>query len=143
TGRPPFVGDSPVAVAYQHVREEPPAATTLVPEISPALESVLTKALAKEREDRFQTGKEFRTALRAAHYDGIAVSDDESTTVIPPAVVPADTEPTQAMGAISASDDSNFEPREELPEHYEMTGEMDAVNDPERSRSEEHTSELQ
>lgn len=44
TGRPPFVGDSPVAVAYQHVREEPPAPTTLVPEITPALESVLTKA---------------------------------------------------------------------------------------------------
>lgn len=133
TGRPPFVGDSPVAVAYQHVREEPPAATTLIPEISPALESVLTKSLAKDREDRFQTGKDFLTALRAAHYDGIAVSEDESTSVIPPAVIPADTEPTQAMGAISASDDSIFEPREELPEHYEMTGEMDAVNDPERS----------
>lgn len=133
TGRPPFVGDSPVAVAYQHVREEPPAATTLIPEISPALESVLTKSLAKDREDRFQTGKDFLTALRAAHYDGIAVSEDESTSVIPPAVIPTDTEPTQAMGAISASDDSIFEPREELPEHYEMTGEMDAVNDPERS----------
>ncbi|MDN6520607.1 MAG: Stk1 family PASTA domain-containing Ser/Thr kinase, partial [Yaniella sp.] len=133
TGRPPFVGDSPVAVAYQHVREEPPAATTLIPEISPALESVRTKSLAKDREDRFQTGKDFLTALRAAHYDGIAVSEDESTSVIPPAVIPADTEPTQAMGAISASDDSIFEPREELPEHYEMTGEMDAVNDPERS----------
>ena len=132
TGRPPFVGDSPVAVAYQHVREEPPAATTLIPEISPALESVLTKSLAKDREDRFQTGKDFLTALRAAHYDGMAVSEDESTSVIPPAVIPADTEPTQAMGAISASDDSIFEPREELPEHYEMTGEMDAVNDPEK-----------
>src|SRR5699024_9402238 len=133
TGRPPFVGDSPVAVAYQHVREEPPAATTLIPEISPALESVLTKSLAKDREDRFQSCKDLLTALRAAHYDGIAVSEDESTSVIPPAVIPADTEPTQAMGAISASDDSIFEPREELPEHYEMTGEMDAVNDPERS----------
>src|SRR5699024_11410079 len=99
--RAAFVGVSPVAVAYQHVREDPPSATTLVPEITPALESVLTKALAKEREDRFLTGKEFLTALRAAHYDGIAVSDDESTTVTPPAVVPADTEPTQAMGAIS------------------------------------------
>ncbi|WP_022870044.1 Stk1 family PASTA domain-containing Ser/Thr kinase [Yaniella halotolerans] len=135
TGRPPFVGDSPVAVAYQHVREEPPAATTLVPEISPALESVLTKSLAKNREDRFQTGKEFLTALRAAHYDGIAISEDESTTVIPPAVLPADTEPTQAMGAISANNsDSIFEPREELPERYEMTGEMDAVDDPKPDR---------
>src|SRR5690625_2863307 len=130
TGRPPFVGDSPVAVAYQHVREEPPSATTLVPEITPALESVLTKALAKEREDRFLTGKEFLTALRAAHYDGIAVSSDDSTTVIPPTVVSGDTEPTQAMGTISAQDDSIFEPREELPEEdYELTGEMDAIEE--------------
>lgn len=127
TGRPPFVGDSPVAVAYQHVREEPPAATSLNPEITPALDSVLRKALAKERDERFQTGKEFLTALRAAHYDGIAVSDDQSTTVIPPAVVPAETQPTQAMGSISAEDDSIFEPREELPESYEMTGQMNAA----------------
>src|SRR5699024_987141 len=130
TGRPPFVGDSPVAVAYQHVREEPPSATTLAPEITPALESVLTKALAKERVDRFLTGKAFLTALRAAHYDAIAVSSDDSTTVIPPAVVSGDTEPSQAMGTISAQDDSIFEPREELPEEdYELTGEMDAIEE--------------
>lgn len=128
TGRPPFVGDSPVAVAYQHVREEPPAASTLNPEITPALESVLTKSLAKDTAARFQTGKEFLSSLRAAHYDDIAVSDDDSTAVIPPAVIPADTQPTQAMNSISAEDDSIFEPREELPESYEMTGDMDAVD---------------
>lgn len=127
TGRPPFVGDSPVAVAYQHVREEPPAATSLNPDITPALDSVLKKSLAKDKADRFQTGKEFLTALRAAHYDGVPVSDDESTTVIPPAVLPADTEPTQAMGSISAQDESIFEPREELPESYERTGQFEAV----------------
>ena len=66
TGRPPFVGDSPVAVAYQHVREEPPAAASLNPEITPALDSVLKKSLAKDKGERFQTGKEFLTALRSA-----------------------------------------------------------------------------
>jgi len=129
TGRPPFVGDSPVAVAYQHVREEPPAATSLNPDLTPALDSVLRKALAKDKADRFQTGKEFLTALRAAHYDGISVSDNQSTTVIPPAVIPADAEPTQAMGSIQAEDDSIFEPREELPESYEMTGQVDSVSE--------------
>jgi len=129
TGRPPFVGDSPVAVAYQHVREEPPAATSLNPDLTPALDSVLRKALAKDKTDRFQTGKEFLTALRAAHYDGIPVSDNQSTTVIPPAVIPADAEPTQAMGSIQAEDDSIFEPREELPESYEMTGQVDSVSE--------------
>ena len=134
TGRPPFVGDSPVAVAYQHVREEPPAATSLNPEITPALDSVLKKSLAKDKGQRFQTGKEFLTALRSAHYDGIPVTDDQSTTVIPPAVIPADTQPTQAMGSISAEDDSIFEPREELPEAYEMTGQLDSVNERPKKR---------
>ncbi|NWN87338.1 MAG: Stk1 family PASTA domain-containing Ser/Thr kinase [Micrococcaceae bacterium] len=134
TGRPPFVGDSPVAVAYQHVREEPPEASTLVPEITPALESVLKKALSKNRDDRFQDGKEFLSALRAAHYDGIPVSDDQSTAVIPPAVVPGDTQATQAIAPISAKDDSIFEPREELPEDYEMTGQMETVDDSRKSK---------
>src|SRR5699024_393247 len=48
----------------------------------------------------------------------------------PPTVVSGDTEPTQAMGTISAQDDSIFEPREELPEEdYELTGEMDAIEE--------------
>lgn len=66
TGRPPFVGDSPVAVAYQHVREEPPAPSTLNPQVSPALDAVVARALAKDREDRFQSGEEFRAALERA-----------------------------------------------------------------------------
>src|SRR5699024_3534607 len=116
TGRPPFVGDSPVAVAYQHVREEPPSPTSLNPDITPALASVLAKSLAKDTQARFQSGKEFLTALRSAHYDGIGVTEDDSTTVIPPAVIPADADPTQAMSSISAQDDSIFTPREDLPE---------------------------
>ena len=108
TGRPPFVGDSPVAVACQHVREEPPAATSLNPRHHACIGFGAEKSLAKDKAERFQTGKEFLTALRSAHYDGVPVSDDESTTVIPPAVIPADSEPTQAMGSISAQDESIF-----------------------------------
>ncbi|WP_422390949.1 Stk1 family PASTA domain-containing Ser/Thr kinase [Arthrobacter sp. N1] len=63
TGRPPFVGDSPVSVAYQHVREEAPAASSFNPALTPALDSVLAKALQKNREDRFQDAAAFRRAL--------------------------------------------------------------------------------
>ncbi|GAA1657754.1 putative serine/threonine-protein kinase [Citricoccus zhacaiensis] len=66
TGRPPFVGDSAVAVAYQHVREEPPVPSTLNPTVSPALDSVVSRALSKDREDRFQSGLEFRASLNRA-----------------------------------------------------------------------------
>jgi serine/threonine protein kinase/beta-lactam-binding protein with PASTA domain len=66
TSRPPFVGDSPVSVAYQHVREiaEPPS--SLNPDVSPALDTVIAKALQKNRDDRFQDAAAFRRALRAA-----------------------------------------------------------------------------
>ncbi|MGW9552717.1 Stk1 family PASTA domain-containing Ser/Thr kinase [Citricoccus zhacaiensis] len=66
TGRPPFVGDSAVAVAYQHVREEPPVPSTLNPTVSPALDAVVSRALSKDREDRFQSGLEFRASLNRA-----------------------------------------------------------------------------
>lgn len=65
-GRPPFVGDSPVSVAYQHVREAPPKAASFNPEVSDALESVLEHALAKDRNERFQSAHDFRDALLAA-----------------------------------------------------------------------------
>ena len=73
TGRPPFIGDSPVSVAYQHVREIPEPASSLNPEVSPALDSVLAKALQKNRADRFQDAAAFRRALRAARA-GVAVA---------------------------------------------------------------------
>ncbi|HEY8700959.1 MAG TPA: Stk1 family PASTA domain-containing Ser/Thr kinase [Arthrobacter sp.] len=66
TGRPPFIGDSPVSVAYQHVREIPEPASRFNPEVSEALDSVLAKALQKNRADRFQDAAAFRRALRAA-----------------------------------------------------------------------------
>ena len=47
-GRPPFVGDSPVSVAYQHVREAPLPPSQLDPEITPEIDAVVLKALAKD-----------------------------------------------------------------------------------------------
>ena len=61
TGRPPFVGDAPVLVAYQHVHEPAPQAGTGVR----ALDAVIARALVKDREERFQSAQAFREALRA------------------------------------------------------------------------------
>ena len=60
TGRPPFVGDDPVLVAYQHVHEPAPPAGTGVP----ALDAVIAKALAKDPDDRFLSAGAFQNALR-------------------------------------------------------------------------------
>jgi eukaryotic-like serine/threonine-protein kinase len=58
TGRPPFVGDSPVSVAYQHVREDPAPPSSLDPELSPAIDAVVLKSLAKNRDNRYLTAAE-------------------------------------------------------------------------------------
>lgn len=66
TGQPPFVGDDPVSVAYQHVYAEPERASVHRQALTPALDRVLLRALAKNRTDRFQTAREFSQALAAA-----------------------------------------------------------------------------
>jgi serine/threonine-protein kinase len=67
TGEPPFVGDSPVAVAYQHVREDPVPPSQRYAGISPELDAVVLKALAKNPENRYQTAAEMRTDLIRVH----------------------------------------------------------------------------
>ena len=63
TGQPPFTGDSPVAVAYQHVREEPPAPSSVNPQVTPALDSIVLKAMAKGPANRYQSAAEMRADL--------------------------------------------------------------------------------
>lgn len=66
TGRPPFRGDSAVAVAYQHVSEEPPLPSSITPDISSELDRVLMKALAKRPVDRYQDAASMCRDLEAA-----------------------------------------------------------------------------
>ncbi|MCV7169008.1 Stk1 family PASTA domain-containing Ser/Thr kinase [Mycobacterium manitobense] len=67
TGEPPFVGDSPVAVAYQHVQVEPVKPSVLNSEITPDLDAVVLKAMAKNPDNRYQTAAEMRTDLVRVH----------------------------------------------------------------------------
>lgn len=66
TGRPPFQGESAVAVAYQHVSEAPVAPSTFNPQVPAAMDAVVLHALAKDRFERFQTASEFRADMTAA-----------------------------------------------------------------------------
>jgi len=67
TGEPPFTGDSPVSVAYQHVREDPIPPSQRHPGISADLDAVVLKALAKNPENRYQTAAEMRADLVRVH----------------------------------------------------------------------------
>ncbi|MEU6887254.1 Stk1 family PASTA domain-containing Ser/Thr kinase [Streptomyces viridosporus] len=95
TVRPPFVGDSPVAVAYQHVREEPQAPSVFDPEITPEMDAIVLKALVKDPDYRYQSADEMRAdieacldgqpvaaaaAMGAASYGGYG--DDQPTTAL-------------------------------------------------------------
>ncbi|GAA1141107.1 protein kinase domain-containing protein [Nesterenkonia lutea] len=90
--RPPFQGESPVSVAYQHVREAAPAVSDFNPRVSPAMESVVEKALTKDPARRFQTAEEFNQAIQKALI-GIGVDDDDH--------------PTAALGAVGGRQDFN------------------------------------
>ncbi len=65
TGQVPFQADTPVAVAIKHISEPLPPPRQLNPAIPPALETIIFKAAAKRRGERYQTAGEMATALRA------------------------------------------------------------------------------
>lgn len=89
TGRVPFQGDSAVAVAYQHVTERPVPPSKINPDVSPAMDAVVMRALAKHRDDRFQSASEFRRDLEQA-----------ARGIMPAfAMNPEETDDTQLFGA--------------------------------------------
>ncbi len=74
TGRPPFLGESPVSIAYQHVGEPPVPPSRVVEGISEDLDAVVLHSLAKPRDARYQTAGEFRYDLQAVRL-GRPISD--------------------------------------------------------------------
>src|SRR6202020_3215373 len=65
-GRPPFTGDSPVAIAYQHVRENPILPSPLDPALPPWADAIVLKAMAKSADDRYQTAAEMNAEIQRA-----------------------------------------------------------------------------
>ncbi len=76
-GRPPFIGDSPVSVAYQHVRETPVPPSTFDPSISPDIDAITLKALAKDPADRYQTARDMKADI------GRVLVGQQATAVVP------------------------------------------------------------
>ena len=72
-GRPPFVGDTPVSIAFQHVSAPLPSPSDFNPEIDPNLETIIKVALHKNPDDRYQDAGAMLADLRRA-YRGEAVT---------------------------------------------------------------------
>jgi serine/threonine-protein kinase len=103
TGHVPFMGDSPTAIMMKHLQEPPPSVLEERDDLPPQVGMVITSALAKRPEDRFQTAGELSEALTAAA-NGKAAS----------AVSAAATNPASSVGEtnrIVVPTDSNEAPR--------------------------------
>ncbi|ADH70626.1 MULTISPECIES: Stk1 family PASTA domain-containing Ser/Thr kinase [Nocardiopsis] len=91
TGRPPFTGDSPVSIAYQHVREEPVPPSEIDPQIPHWLEDVTLRAMTKNREERYQNAAEMRADIQRGlagmptQAGTMAMAAAGATTAMPPA----------------------------------------------------------
>ena len=100
-GRPPFVGDSPVSVAYQHVREAPTPPSQLDPELGPEIDAVVLKALAKDPDDRYQSARDMKADISRL-LSGQQTDAQQATAVVPVGVaaVAADAydDPTRVVG---------------------------------------------
>jgi serine/threonine-protein kinase len=66
TGRPPFTGESPVSIAYQHVSEAPVPPSQFDPSVTPQIDTIVLRALAKNPEDRYQSAAEMRADVERA-----------------------------------------------------------------------------
>ena len=120
---PPFKGDSPVSVAYQHVREAPVPPSQLDPEVTPGMDAVTLKALAKSADDRYQDAKEMRAdVLRAMKHEPVhamlPTPGSEDTTALiaadPTATAKRAAVPAPAAVAVPPSQDVELEEAEEV-----------------------------
>jgi serine/threonine-protein kinase len=101
TGRPPFTGDSPVAIAYQHVREAPVPPSRHNPDVPPAFEAIVLKAMAKNRANRYTSAQALRDdLLRFAQGQPVAA---EPVLAPPPPPPPRDADATRVADAVEGT----------------------------------------
>jgi beta-lactam-binding protein with PASTA domain/tRNA A-37 threonylcarbamoyl transferase component Bud32 len=116
TGRPPFLGDTPVAVASKHVRDHPPAPRELNPSIPPTFEAIILKAMAKDPAHRYGTAEELRADLLRFNEGRSVLAMDDATAMLAAA---GTTQAIQSVGGrdvtqlVAATDGADEEPVEE------------------------------
>ncbi|MGI6131334.1 MAG: Stk1 family PASTA domain-containing Ser/Thr kinase [Bacillota bacterium] len=122
TGKLPFAGDTPVAVALKHVQEEPAPISLLNPAVPPEFERVVMRALAKNPEDRWRTARSFKHAIARARQE---IADGGQRAPLPAVGTEREVPPARQL-----HDEHN------ITRPFEKTGEAFEVqrDDPKRSR---------
>ncbi|MFC5729303.1 MULTISPECIES: Stk1 family PASTA domain-containing Ser/Thr kinase [Nocardioides] len=111
TGRPPFVGDSPVAVAYQHVREPAVPPSHHDGDLTPEIDAIVMKALAKRVEDRYQSAAQMRADieryLAGRPVQAVVAGATSETAAVTPAPPPLSDAETAVRPAVPAARDDD------------------------------------
>jgi serine/threonine protein kinase/beta-lactam-binding protein with PASTA domain len=122
TGQAPFSGDTALVVAHRHIHELPPAPSSLNSKVSPALDHVVLKALAKNKNDRYPTAAECARELgqaAAGHIPRPAATLDEVDELLGP-VASAD-RPAVAAPVLPAAFSELFGSGLDAQPKYEIT----------------------
>lgn len=99
-GRPPFTGDNPVSIAYQHVREEPVPPGRINPDVPDVFASIVAKAMAKNRASRYTSAEDLRADLvRFSQGRPVSVG---AAPALPPTPPPAAVAPAAAVTGVMA-----------------------------------------
>ncbi|MDN5563085.1 MAG: Stk1 family PASTA domain-containing Ser/Thr kinase [Luteococcus sp.] len=125
-GRPPFVGDSPVSVAYQHVREAPVPPSTLDPKLAPQMDAIVLKSLAKDPAQRYQDAREMRDDI-ARLLAGQQVQAAVPAAPVAPTAVTTPLDQSSGATTVVAASSSSASPAGVGT----LTGEQDATMDEE------------
>ena len=123
---PPFKGDSPVSVAYQHVRETPVPPSQRDPEVTPAMDAIALKALAKSPADRYQDAREFREDILRALNGQPVMAAFSSPTEMPTTVMPSSARRAAPTTAMPAAADS--------PADTSVNGAVDTLEDEDQKK---------
>ncbi len=123
-GRPPFVGESPVAIAYQHVQDKPPSFEELGVTAPVALEAIIMKCLAKEPSARYPTAEDLRADLRRYREGAQLVPPAAPAAATPAPIVlpPPDATMAQPMTTMAQAPIHPASPATAEPEYYDDTG---------------------
>ena len=111
TGRPPYDGDSPVAVAIQHINGGAPRPTSLNPNIPVGMEQIIMKAMALEPKDRYSSATELLSDLEefrknpALTFDYHVPVGDDTKIITPISTKPKTTAErvAQAKGGVKSN----------------------------------------
>lgn len=133
TVRPPFVGDSPVAVAYQHVREEPQPPSVFDPELTPEMDAIVLKALVKDPNYRYQSADEMRIDIEAC-LDGQPVAATAAMGSVGYGAYPDD-QPTTALRSADAGATSMLPPMNPGDDGYGYDDRPDRRRQPKKNNT--------